>query len=68
MKANERLIGNVVERSGSVYVYDERGTPLFTKPSGKVHGFTSRSVSILRDKTIYTYNNKGNPTGTRRVF
>lgn len=68
MKTTERLIGSAVVRGGGVNVYDEKGLAMFVLPGGKnfsVYGYTSRTVTILREKTLYTYNNKGTNIGVR---
>ena len=57
-------IGNAVEKGSSIYVYDEKGHQLFTKPKGSqagdgLKGYTSHTVKIKRGSTIYTYNEKG---------
>ena len=43
-------IGSAMERGSAVYVYDEKGHLLFSKP-GKLIGYTASTVSIQRVKT-----------------
>ncbi|MDR2056011.1 MAG: hypothetical protein LBQ10_09130 [Desulfovibrio sp.] len=61
-------IGNVVQRGNVIFVYDEKGKQLFTKPAGSgkddgLKGYTSGTVNIRRGSVIYTYDDKG-----RQVF
>jgi hypothetical protein len=62
-------IGNAVQRSGFVYVYNEKGQQLFTQPAGShpgegLKGYTSGTVNIQRSGFIYTYNEKGQQVAT----
>lgn len=57
-------IGNVVQRSAFIYVYDEKGRQLCTLSAGAgpqdgLKGYTSSTVNIRRAAFIYTYNEKG---------
>jgi hypothetical protein len=57
-------IGNAIEKSSFVYVYDEKGKQLFAKPSGNapddgLMGYTATTVSIRRSAYIYTFDDKG---------
>jgi hypothetical protein len=52
-------IGNAVEKSGAVTVYNEKGIFLFSK-SGALHGFTGTTVSVKSGGSINTYDEKGN--------
>ena len=57
-------IGNAVQRSTFVYVYDEKGRQLCMLSAGAgpqdgLKGYTSSTVNIRRDAFIYTYNEKG---------
>ncbi len=53
-------ISTAVERSGFVYVYDEKGFQLCVIPAADgLTGYTGSSVSVKRDGFIYTYNEKG---------
>jgi hypothetical protein len=63
-------IGNAIEKSHFVYVYDEKGKQLFAKPSGNaagdgLKGYTSTTVSIQRASFIYTYNEKGSQVSAK---
>lgn len=57
-------IGNVVQRGSLVYVYDEKGRQLFSKPTGTgpadgLKGYTSTTVNIRHGSYIYTFDEKG---------
>jgi hypothetical protein len=57
-------IGSAIERGDYVYVYDERGRQLFTKPVGSgpkdgLHGYNGGSVSIRQGDYVQTYDAKG---------
>jgi hypothetical protein len=53
-------IANAVERSGFVYVYDEKGYQLCMLPAGEgLTGYTFSTVNIKRSDFIYSYNEKG---------
>ncbi len=53
-------IGNAVERSGFVYVYDEKGQQLCMIFAGEgLTGYTSTTVSIKQSGFIHTYDEKG---------
>jgi phage pi2 protein 07 len=56
-------IGNVIEKGGFVYVYDEDGHQLCAKGigdgSGELVGYTSKNFSIKKGGFIYTYDEKG---------
>lgn len=57
-------IGNAIQKGSIVYVYDEKGRQIFTKPAGSgssdgITGYTSGTVNIRRGSLIYTYNEKG---------
>lgn len=57
-------IGNAVQRSGLVYVYDEKGRQLSALSAGSgpndgLKGYTGATVSIRRGSLIYTYDDKG---------
>lgn len=57
-------IGSAMERGSIVYVYDERGRLLYTRPAGTnredgLQGFTSSTVTIRRGRSIYVYDDRG---------
>lgn len=64
--SNKPEIGNAVERGSNVYVYDERNSPLFSRP-GELHGYTSNTVSILRENRIHTYDSRGTSLSVRHA-
>jgi len=62
-------IGNAVQRTSLVYVYDEKGRQLFSLAAGNgpndgLKGYTSETVNIRRGSLIYTYDAKGRQKGT----
>ena len=57
-------IGNAMERDGQVYVYDTQGQIicLIAAGSGRrdgLKGYTSDTINIKMDDSIYCYNQKG---------
>jgi hypothetical protein len=53
-------IGSAVERGSQVFVYDERGQMLFTKPKGSapqdgVLGFTGSTVTVRSGSVVFVY-------------
>lgn len=57
-------IASVVQRGGSVHVYNEKGQVLSVLLAGAgkndgLVGYTGSSVSIRKGGSIYTYNEKG---------
>jgi hypothetical protein len=57
-------IGNAVQRSSVVYIYDEKGrqTGVISAGSGPkdgLAGYTSSTVNVKRGSVIYTYNENG---------
>ena len=55
-------IGSAMERGSAVYVYDEKGHLLFSKP-GKLIGYTASFFTDPPTTKIYTYDPRG-----RQVF
>lgn len=57
-------IATAVQRGQQVYVYNEKGSLLAMistgGPDGKLHGFTSSTISIQRGRQVYVYNEHGN--------
>lgn len=64
-------IGSVIQRSGSLVVYDERGhqTGMVLTASGdsELQGYTSSTVSVRRGNLVLTYNERGQQMGTALV-
>ena len=57
-------IGSAIERGSQVFVYDERGQMLFSKPRGSesndgLVGFTGSAVTIRAGSVAYTYGEHG---------
>ena len=57
-------IGSAIERGSFIFVYDERGTTLFSKAKGSgpkdgLLGFTGSTVTARYGSIIYTYDEKG---------
>lgn len=48
------MISTAVQKGDWVYVYDEKGNTKFSK-EGKLHGYTSNTVSIQWGDWIRTY-------------
>lgn len=66
---SERKIGSAVQRGDWVYVYDEKGSQLFTKSAGGgekdgLMGYTGSTVSIRRGDWVYVYDAKGSQVST----
>jgi len=60
------MIGSAVQRGSWVYVYDEKGRQIFTKPAGSpanpkdgLKGYTSNTVNIQTGNWIRIYDEKG---------
>lgn len=47
------MIGSVIKRGNTIYVYDERGKLLCTKSGGDVMGYTGTSFSVKRNHTFH---------------
>ena len=61
------MISTAIEKNnGYVYVYNEKNNLMFTL-FGKLHGFTSTTVSIYKNGYVYVYNEKGNQIGSNYV-
>ena len=58
-------IGNVVERSGYAFVYDENGSQIAAIPTNgwTVTGYTSSRVNIKGNGYVYSYDECGNQVG-----
>ena len=57
-------IASAVERSGYVYLYDERGRQLATVRSGSqpgdgLQGYTGSTVSVRRGAYVYVHDERG---------
>jgi hypothetical protein len=57
-------IGSAIERGSQIFVYDERGHMLFSKPKGSgpqdgVLGFTGSTVTVKSGSTTLTYGEYG---------
>ena len=59
------MIGSVIKRGNTIYVYDERGKLLCTKSGGDVMGYTGTSFSVKRNHTVYVYDEKGKTLSTK---
>jgi len=55
------MISKIKELSSSVIIYDEKNHQIgcIALSGGKLQGYTSTTVSILRSHTIYIYNERG---------
>jgi len=59
-----KVIATVVERSGTIYVYNDKGTIITTLTAGSgpkdgLQGYTQSTISVRRSGTIYVYNPNG---------
>jgi hypothetical protein len=57
-------IGSAIERGSYIFVYDQRGTTLFSKtrgngPNDGLLGFTGSTVTMRYGSVISTYDEKG---------
>ena len=62
-------IANAVQRGSLIYVYNEKGSLIFTLPSGSgpkdgLKGYTSGGVNVQRGNLIYMYNDRGSLSHT----
>ncbi len=48
------MIVSAIERNGSVIVFDDKNRQIMGI-AGKLHGYTSTTVSIYKNKHVYTY-------------
>lgn len=51
-------IGSVIERSGTISVYDERGVLLFSR-SGALLGYTPSTLTIRQGSETKTFDARG---------
>lgn len=61
---SDAVIGTVIKRNSTIYVYSEAGSILCTKTGGEVIGYTSSSFSIKKGNRIYIFNSKGSILST----
>ncbi len=62
-------IASAVERSGTVYIYDESGrqttcVPGGSQPGDGLQGYTSRTVSVRHGSSVYIYDEEGRQINT----
>ena len=63
-KGEEKMIGSAVERSGFVYIYDEKGRQTGCVPAKKgLVGYGGNSVTVTDGAFNYIYDEKGRQTG-----
>jgi hypothetical protein len=65
-------IGSAIERGSQVFVYDERGQMLFSKPKGAgqydgLLGFSGSAVTIRAGSVSYVYGERGQVLYTKPV-
>ncbi len=58
------VIGTVIKRDSTIYIYSEAGSILCTKTGGEVIGYTSSSFSIKKGNSIYIFDSKGSILST----
>lgn len=54
----DRTIALCKQNGSFVYVYNAKGSVIFTKP-GKLVGYTATTVSVQNGSKIYVYDNRG---------
>jgi hypothetical protein len=59
-----KVIATVVERSGGIYAYNDKGTIITTLNRGSGHkdglvGYTQSTISVRRGGCVYVYNPNG---------
>lgn len=59
------MIGTVLKKSSTIYVYDEKGHTLCTKSGGEIMGYTGTSFSVKKGNTVYIYDEKGRTLSTK---
>ncbi len=62
--ARKAVIGTVIKRDSTIYVYSEAGSIICTKTGGEVIGYTSSSFSIKKGNSVYIFNSKGSILST----
>ena len=63
-KESAMPIASAIQKGNVVYVYNEKGFCLFSKPFGNrpgdgLRGYTGSTVSIKNGYAVYTFNEKG---------
>lgn len=61
------MIGSAMQKDSYIYVYDERGNTLYTKPGDALVGYTGSTVTIRIGSYLYTYDERGNTQYTKSV-
>jgi len=61
---SSKVIATVVERSSTIFVYNDKGTIITTLTRGSgpkdgLQGYTQSTISVRRSGTIYVYNPNG---------
>lgn len=62
------MIGSVIKKGSTLYVYDEKGRTLCTKSLNTrdmLMGYTGTSFSVRKNNTIYVYDEKGRTLSTK---
>jgi len=59
-------IGSVIERTGCLFVYDERGRQISTisvLSNDELRGYTGSTVSVQRGSFVFSYDEQGRQMG-----
>ena len=59
------MIGTAIKMKNTVYIYNENGNLLCTKPGDEVVGYTCRTFSIKKGRLIHVFDAEGNSLFTR---
>ena len=58
-------ITSAVQKGSMVYTYNGN-RQLFCK-QGELHGYTATTLSVVRNKTVYTYDEKGRQISSKAL-
>ena len=61
---NTKNIASAIQKGSNVYVYNEKGVPLFNR-AGDLVGFTSTTVTVKKGSSIVCYDATGKTLFTR---
>ncbi|ACX75399.1 conserved hypothetical protein [Fibrobacter succinogenes subsp. succinogenes S85] len=53
------MIGSAIQKGSSVYVFNEKGVQIWSRPSDALIGFTSSSVTVRVGNNARIYDEKG---------
>lgn len=66
------MIGNVIQKGSTIYIYDEYNHVTGTIPVGKnsndgLKSFTGEFVNVQKNGILYSYNGRGSVLATRSI-